>query len=257
MLEKVEKRLRELDEIDEAARLFSDLNIASRGQKSLTNLEWTGKCDPQADIMVDSDDEEVPDPLKVLAQSRNLEKTVKVVKETPLITKEDLQEIESFSETPQTSYLVETELRNSDKLQKLRQKYQKPPQSDESRSTSSLSGTSAELEGHAVFLCEKEQATTGKEKFRPYQTTKSNVHNPEAEIERGSRKKWDLTAATPPLLSHPGVKMLTLQESLELQLKKQEELKVMHYLFAKAFVEVFPISGIEDYDALRRFLNRF
>ncbi|XP_059622045.1 uncharacterized protein LOC132265412 [Phlebotomus argentipes] len=211
MHERIEKRLRELDTVEEAARMFSDLNIASRGQKSLTNLEWTGKCHPQMDYTVDSDDDEAPDPLKVLAQSRNLAKTVKIVKETPLITQEDLKEIKSFSDH-----------------------VQKPPQSDESRSASSMSGTSADLDAHAALLCEKEQSREVKSKFRPYQTTKSDVHKPEAEMERRARKQWDLSAVAPPQLTHPGVKMLSLHESLELQLRKQEELKTLERQQAEA-----------------------
>ncbi|GAB0098712.1 DNA-directed RNA polymerase II subunit GRINL1A [Sergentomyia squamirostris] len=231
MYEKIQKQLSQLDEIEEAARMFSELNIASRGKSALTNLEWTGKCKAETDFLVDSDDEEAPDPLKVLAQSRNVEKKVKVIKESRLITDEDLREIETFKREPQKSELVVTELQSGDKLKKLREKYSKPPQSDESRSTSSLSGTSGtsagELEPHAVFLCEKEQLSQIKSKFRPYQTTKSDVHNPETEMKRASDKKWDNTAVTPPLLKHPGVKMLSLQESIEIQMKKQEEIKIL------------------------------
>ncbi|XP_055693905.1 uncharacterized protein LOC129796157 [Lutzomyia longipalpis] len=234
MYDRIEERLREVNQVDEAAKMFSELNIASRGQSALTNLEWTGKCHPQSDFVVDSDDEEAPNPLKVLAQSRNTEKKVKVVKEVPLITEEDFREIQSFSGEAQQAHLVETELKSEEKLRKLREKYTKPPQSDESRSTSSLSGNSAaDLEPHALLLCAKETITQVKEKFRPYQTTKSHVHSPQKEIERGGRKKWDVTAATPPQLTHPGVKMLSLQESIELQMRKEEEVKALEKKYAE------------------------
>lgn len=54
--------------------------------------------------------------------------------------------------------------------------------------------------------------------FKPFKTTKSDVHNPEKEVHRCSKlKKWEVTAATPPPIKHGPAKILSIEESLKLQ----------------------------------------
>ncbi|XP_030024216.2 DNA-directed RNA polymerase II subunit GRINL1A [Manduca sexta] len=53
--------------------------------------------------------------------------------------------------------------------------------------------------------------------FKPYKTTKSDVHNPEKEINRIRSKKWEVTAATPPPIVHGPAKVLSIEDSLKLQ----------------------------------------
>lgn len=175
--------------MEQAAEMFSELNIASTGQKQLTNLEWTGKCeknDINENEVLDSDDEE--DPIKILAQSMDVKKKVKVLPPEPkLITEADLEEIKSFS---------------------------------------------SPLEPYALHIIEKKEydSMPKTEKFKPYKTTKSNVHNPETEMQRKVGKHWESTAATPPLIKHPGVKMLSLQDSVDIQIKYLDSLKVCNFL---------------------------
>lgn len=68
--EKIEAELRKRDEIECTAKLLSRLNIATEGKAAMSELEWTGKYNPnestQKIALLDSDDEE--DPLKILAQ---------------------------------------------------------------------------------------------------------------------------------------------------------------------------------------------
>ncbi|KAL5273698.1 POLR2M family protein [Megaselia abdita] len=182
--EKIVKELKNRDEIEKAAELFSDLNIASTGQEKLINLEWTGKCE-KSDIneneVLDSDDE--ADPIKILAQSMDVKKKVKVLPPEPkLITEADLEEIKSFS---------------------------------------------SPLEPYALHIIERKEydGLPQTEKFKPYKTTKGNVHNAETEMHRKVGKNWESTSATPPLIKHPGVKMLSLQDSVDIQMKYLYTLK--------------------------------
>lgn len=68
----------------------------------------------------------------------------------------------------------------------------------------------------------------GRETFKPYRTTKSNVHDPEKEKLREIRKTkhWENTAATPPLIVHGAAKALDLHESLRLQKEQAVKLQV-------------------------------
>lgn len=190
------------DEVQKAAELFSDLNIASTGQEKLTTLEWTGKLDREdrGEAILDSDDDEETDPLKIIAQGYTADKIVKYVKpERSLITEQDLKEIESFDREKHNGSVC-----------------------SEASSTHSI-----ELEPHALYLIEKtvdHPLTT--DKFLPHKTTKSNVHDPEKEKLRKRGKYWENTAATPPPIMHSGTKMLSLQESIEVQADYEQRLKV-------------------------------
>lgn len=174
-----------------AAELFSELNISSKGTRFVTNLEWTGEMKPSADnanVQIEVEDE--TDPLKILAQARAKQKIVKIEKpEESLITAADLKDIEQVKSL-------------------------------------NLSTDSNTWDTHATYLCDKELLKNGpRAKFKPYQTTISNVHDPEKEILKVFKYK-EITAATPPLLKHPGTKMMSLQDSIELQINKDKELKV-------------------------------
>ncbi|XP_063359202.1 uncharacterized protein LOC134648643 [Cydia amplana] len=61
--------------------------------------------------------------------------------------------------------------------------------------------------------------------FKPYKTTKSDVHNPEKEVLRKKHKHWEVTAATPPPSIHGPAKVLGLEESLKLQKDYNSHLK--------------------------------
>lgn len=64
-----------------------------------------------------------------------------------------------------------------------------------------------------------------KELFKPYKTTKSNVHDPKKEKQRKQNKYWEVTAATPPLIIHDAAKIINLNESLKLQKEQTERLQ--------------------------------
>ena len=70
-----------------------------------------------------------------------------------------------------------------------------------------------------------------REPFKPYKTTKSNVHDPEKEKSREIRKTkhWEVTAATPPLIVHGAAKSLDIKESLRLQKDQAARLQVLFY----------------------------
>lgn len=255
--DKVLKELERRSNVDEAAKMFSSLNIAAQGEKTLNELEWQGNLknltdtnDPLEDVL-DSDDETEMDPLKIIAQRQMHERKVKVERpEVKLITEEDLKEIESFkADSPDSG--VNTENVNStedpnvpaieaeivaidikEKLDSIKPKLQSLNNSlnsshNESRSSSSCS-QNLDLEPHVHYLVDKTeiQAAPPKEKFKPYRTTKSNVHDPEKERQRKQGKHWEVTAATPPPIQHNGTQLLNLIDSVEIQAQYLQKLKV-------------------------------
>ena len=68
--EKIVREIERRNEVEEAARLLSKLNIAKDGKSAMNQLEWTGKYSEndmgEKIVELDSDDEE--DPIKILAQ---------------------------------------------------------------------------------------------------------------------------------------------------------------------------------------------
>ncbi|XP_012277587.1 DNA-directed RNA polymerase II subunit GRINL1A [Orussus abietinus] len=194
--DKIIKELSHRDEVEKAANLLSRLNIASEGKIAMNKLEWTGKYSETSEeiktIELDSDDEE--DPLMVLAQPTgsgvHKKKVIHLAPEESLITPEDLKELASHTEI----------------------------------------GKEEELE-HVKYILDKveksnsEQVGKKREPFKPYKTTKSNVHDPMKEKQRKKGSHWEITAATPPLIVHGAVKTLDLQESLKLQKEQAEKLQ--------------------------------
>ncbi|KAI4497081.1 hypothetical protein M0802_007827 [Mischocyttarus mexicanus] len=201
------KLLNQLDhqkEIDKAAVLLSRLNIASEGKAAMNELEWTGICPKEIHknqiVELDSDDEE-ENPLKILAQPTGTgvhkKKVIHLQPIEPLIKPEDLDEIESFKNEEKTSSkLVHVKY--------LIDKVEKSPEKNQIK----------------------------KEPFKPYKTTKSNVHDPEKEKNRKYIKNYAVTAATPPHIVHGAAKSLNLSESLQLQREQVEKLQDIQAKYA-------------------------
>lgn len=211
--------------VDRAADLFSELNIAAIGKKSITKMEWNGKYSYRSDddTVIDSDDElddQTVDPLKILAQSTHAEKKIVIVKpEQSLITAEDLKDIEEMKQQPvecTSSELIEVDLKQTaQKLSNMLKKRQNASEDNEI------------FDGHAIYICRKEQNSSVKEKFLPFRTTKTNVHDSEKEKKRFQHhvKTWDNTAATPPSIVNAPAKLLSLEESVRLQSEKNKTLE--------------------------------
>ncbi|XP_065355026.1 DNA-directed RNA polymerase II subunit GRINL1A [Calliphora vicina] len=268
--DKVLKELERRSNVDEAAKLFSNLNIASQGEKALNELEWQGNLtnlqenlDPLEDVL-DSDDENEMDPLKIIAQRQMHERKIKIEQpEVKLITEEDLKEIESFkadspdsgvpseigSKETQAVNVIEAEIVAIDikeKLDSIKPKLQTLNSSinsinGESRSSSACSQT-LDLEPHVHYLVDITETNVQpatREKFRPYRTTISNVHDPTKERLRKQGKHWEITAATPPPIQHNGAQLLNLMDSVEIQaqyivkLKELQEKQAADRLAAK------------------------
>lgn len=221
--EKVQAELASRNQMDEAAEQFSQLNIASVGRQAINNLEWTGHT-RNTEVTVDSDDEpdDDTDPLKIIANANESEKIVKVLPpEKPLITEEDLKEIDSFKTGVPS--VVEVGIKNKTRFNKLIQKMDVKAVQDENE----LNKAAEILEPHAIYLCsiENEKPSSPKPKFLPGRTTKTDVHNPETEMARKVHRNWEATAATPPQLRNGSVKTLTLEESIEVQRHQIEHVK--------------------------------
>lgn len=200
LFDRIGKELASRDEIDRAASMFSDLNIAEKGLKRITQMEWTGGRHQIAEETVVDDIDEgehAMNPLKIIAQSRSNVKIVKVVPAVPsLITAADLAEIASFKQSSATGV--------------------------NGNETSAIS-----LEPHALHLCTFDRGADDGAKFMPHRTTKSDVHSVDKEKLRTKGKYWEVTAATHPTIRNTAVKLLSLQESIELEHKHQDELKQM------------------------------
>ncbi|XP_061398616.1 DNA-directed RNA polymerase II subunit GRINL1A [Musca vetustissima] len=257
--DKVVAELNRRSNVDEAAKMFSGLNIASKGQKALNDMEWRGRIntnedggDPLDDVL-DSDDELEMDPLRIIAQKQMHERKVKIEKPEPkLITEEDLKEIESFKSNSPDSEIttkptsesnendtedtegIDAEIVSIDiraKLESLKPKLESLNNSlnsslNNSRPSSSLS--QVELDPHVHYLVEKTELHVSpqkKEKFLPFRTTKSNVHDPTKERERKKGKHWEITAATPPPIQHNAAQLLSLMDSVEIQADYLQRLK--------------------------------
>ncbi|XP_013106093.2 uncharacterized protein LOC106086109 [Stomoxys calcitrans] len=265
--DKVVAELDRRSNVEEAAKLFSALNIASKGERALNEMEWRGKIgqadhDALNDIL-DSDDELEMDPLRIIAQKQMHERKVKVEPpEEKLITAEDLKEIQSFkADSPGSG--VNTENASGDlnttaidaeivaidlkeKLESLKPKLQSLNASlnssrNESRTSSSCS-QHLDLDPHVHYLVEKTEvqvATNQKPKFLPFRTTVSNVHDPAKEKQRKKGKNWEITAATPPPIQHHATQLLSLMDSVEIQtdyllkLKELQEKQAAERLAAK------------------------
>ncbi|EDV98627.1 uncharacterized protein LOC6569986 [Drosophila grimshawi] len=233
--ESYEKLLAEIhsrDEVEATAKLLGELNIASKGKITLNNLEWQGRTsdpDSNASDLLDSDDEQEMDPLRVIAQGSLHQRQVKILPpHATLITHEDLAEIESFRLDSLDSFRTDQSASSSCS-----------GQADGSNAVAAeiieidvvtLVGKppATMLEQHALYLIEKTelQATaTEREKFKPFRTTVSNVHDPAKERTRKKGKHWENTAATPPLIQHKQIQLVPLAESTSLQLDYMQRVK--------------------------------
>ncbi|KAI8129115.1 DNA-directed RNA polymerase II subunit GRINL1A [Lucilia cuprina] len=245
--DKVLQELERRSNVDEAAKIFSNLNIASQGEKALNELEWQGNLknlqenlNPLDDVL-DSDDETEMDPLKIIAQRQMHERKA----DSP----DSGVTTESNGEETQAAQAIEAEIVAIDikeKLDNIKPKLQTLNSSinsinGESRSSSVCSHT-LDLEPHVHYLVDKTETHVQppiREKFKPYRTTVSNVHDPEKERQRKQGKNWEVTAATPPPIQHNGTQLLNLMDSVEIQaqyllkLKELQEKQAAERLAAK------------------------
>lgn len=211
------------NELDQAAVLFSELNIVEKGVKTVTNMEWSGGKANGNQVLVaadtmdsEEDDDGEIDPLKIIAQSRAT-KLVKVVKPSKsLITEADLQDIKSI-EAENKQIKIQNHSGSTD------------ASSSGDRVDGNKSTDSIELEPHAINMVKKDKAFDENakilQKFLPFRTTKSDVHNVDKEKQRQPGKHWEVTAATPPIIRNHPVKLISLQESIEMERRHKEKLR--------------------------------
>ncbi|KAL9890683.1 RNA polymerase II subunit M [Glossina fuscipes fuscipes] len=234
-----DKLIKELDRranVDQAAKLFSQLNIVKEGEQVINSLEWGSDGYDHLDDVLDSDDEHEMDPLRILAQKQMHEPRLKVLKpEIKLIKEQDLKEIGSCESSGNSVWnsLHDTKVINADivaidvgdRLGDLKPKLEALNSSQRRRC---ISKQNVETEPHVNYLLEKTELKdqcVKKDKFKPYQTTVSNVHDPQKEKMRKKGKHWEITAATPPPIQTNGTQMLSLLDSIELQIRHLQKLK--------------------------------
>ncbi|KAM8704274.1 hypothetical protein ACLKA7_008815 [Drosophila subpalustris] len=235
--ESYEKLLAEIqrrNDVEEAAHLLGELNIASKGKVKLNNLEWHGRSladdSSHVDDVLDSDDEQEIDPLRIIAKGTMHERQVKVLPPpATLITAEDLADIASFGSATASpdSALADQSISSSKENSEL-----VPAEIIEIDAATLVAKRSPETDPHALYLIGKTEvhaSPTEREKFKPFRTTVSNVHDPDKERIRKKGKYWENTAATPPLIQHREIQLVPLTESANLQvnfMQKVKELRV-------------------------------
>lgn len=89
-----------------------------------------------------------------------------------------------------------------------------------------------EPEPYAHFICERYGHKEAKERFKPNKPLKpftgSFPLKPTGRVS-SKPKHWEETNVTPPVALHPDTKLLTIEESLELQRVQNQKLKVIGY----------------------------
>jgi hypothetical protein len=192
--------LSQREDVDKACELFSGLKI---GKPSVSDeLEWTGKYSQTSHETrsLDSDDESDGDrnPLKILATQCGVGAYRKQHKiEEPdesLIKQEDLKDVESSANNV-------------------------------------TEGSEQDGNAYVRRLCDKSEKPkeNKKEPFRPYRLTKasSDGQSPKSlQVKKPLGPHWEVTAATPPQPVFGDVKLISLQESLQLQKEQAAKLKV-------------------------------
>ena len=192
--------LSQREDIDKTCELFSGLKI---GKANVSDeLEWTGKYSETSHETqsLDSDDESDEDrsPLKILATQCGVGTYKKQHKiEEPdesLIKPEDLKDIESSVH-------------------------------------SGVEGSEQDGNAYVKHLCDKVEKPNEKKKepFRPNHLAKVNSdgQSPNSlQVKKPVGPHWEVTAATPPQPIFGDVKLISLQESFQLQKEQAAKLKV-------------------------------
>ncbi|KAK1120564.1 hypothetical protein K0M31_012170 [Melipona bicolor] len=207
--DKVLKELEHKNEVEKAANLLSRLNLASEGKAAMNELEWTGKYTEIRDTVkvVELDSDDEEDPLKILAQPTGCGVHKKKIVHLP----------------PEESLIKPEDL-------------------------AEIESFKIKAPDHVAYIVNKtENSTEKKEPFKPYKTTKTNVHDPEKEKQRKQNKNWEVTAATPPLIVHGAAKVINLNESLQLQKEQTDKLrKIQAKHAAERLVEQFGLHNIDS-----------
>lgn len=238
--EKVVAEINRRNDVDATANLLGELNIASKGKTALNNLEWNGhsKSDDSShvDDVLDSDDEQEIDPLRIIAKGTMHERQVKVLPPpATLITAEDLLDIESFKQGPDTpdSALVDQSLSSNASSKDTSETIAAEIIEIDAAKLKEKHISETTFDQHARYLIDKTevQATKGeREKFKPFRTTVSNVHDPSKERARKKGKYWEVTAATPPLIQHKEIQLVPLTESANLQMDYMQKIRVKNVI---------------------------
>ncbi|XP_034253891.1 DNA-directed RNA polymerase II subunit GRINL1A [Thrips palmi] len=230
--ERIEKELQSRDDVNKAANLLSAMSL-----NQLNALEWTGHCTPglrykhPTHESVTNIDYEETDPLKILVShsgTTDHQKHLRILKpEASLIKPEDL--------------IVSDEDHNDENIQRVESKQDKEsdvirnetsdPQENKEKWEQKFSPTFPlpdEPEPFAHFICERYGHKEAKERFKPNKPLKpftgSFPLKPTGRVS-SKPKRWEETNVTPPLPLHPDTKLLSIEESLELQREQNQKLK--------------------------------
>ena len=260
---RIEKELKSRDEVDKAASLLSEMRL---GQ--LNALEWTGSCNPglrtKSYSLQDNNYEcEETDPLKIIVSHCGVTAGKKQIRYSPycmeslipicylffdawfslnrvinpdesLIKPDDL--IDSLADSKPVGEAngssvskAADETRLSENSGKEVQGLVRKPVSPGKLSSAKLPG---EPEPYAHFICEHFGHKEGRERFKPNKPLKPfSGEFPFKPPGRVSTKPkiWEETNVTPPLAVHGDTKLISLEESIEIQRTQIQKLRVTLY----------------------------
>lgn len=231
---RIERELKSRDEVEKTASLLSAMSLSQ-----LNALEWTGHCTPglsskrRTDELASNVEYEETDPLKIFAShsgttgQKKLQRTQKP--EGSLIKPEDL--IGCGDDGDASEIIIQTvELKHVEEADVIKNV---TSESEEVKVISEKKLSSAtphpdEPEPYAHFICERYGHKDAKERFKPNKPLKpftgSFPLKPTGRVSSKPRR-WEETNVTPPLALHLDTKLLSIEESLELQREQNQKLK--------------------------------
>ncbi|XP_055629593.1 DNA-directed RNA polymerase II subunit GRINL1A [Toxorhynchites rutilus septentrionalis] len=185
-------------------------------QNVLNNLEWNKQNETNTDSDHNCDVDETST-IKIKKASANCNENAE--KEmAPTKTQKDIKqdELESCAD------VIELELAQTiHKFGDLLKKRQHEETSDDPI-----------VNGYVKGYCQREKNKVHTQKYLPFRTTKSNVHDPDKR-KNWHVKSWENTSATPSPSIHAPVKLLSLEESIQIQLEKNRSLQRLEKKYAE------------------------
>ncbi|KAJ1531931.1 hypothetical protein ONE63_000572 [Megalurothrips usitatus] len=217
---RIEKELKSRDEVDTTANLLSEMSLSQ-----LNALEWTGHCNPghrkKISPHLEDPEYEETNPLKILAcHSGTTDQKIQINckdEEIGPATKDNSKNVplETSTNVSQEDVSVVTEENKTLPLSPAHSSLAKPFAPDEP-------------EPFAHFICNRFGHKENKERFKPNKPLKPFTGSfPFKAPGRVSSKpkRWEETNVTPPPALHADAKLLSLEESIEIQREQNRKLK--------------------------------
>lgn len=234
---RLEDELRNREKSDQLSDMLSKLNI--KGKEALDRLEWTGNCNPgqshsgQDVIVIDNDEDEGKDPLKIIATHSGTSFQKKIHRVLP----------------PEPSLIKPSDIENINKDLFEDGALKLPTKLKESDSTTEECDDLSLIEDPYVKnLCDKFDKLNNdnevRSRFLPHRSINRGVEQVLNKHEKCRNLRRDVTAATPPLPVYNDTKLLPLEASVKLQIKQAEKLKEVQMRHATERLKLTALRGV-------------